>query len=168
MEHIGSELLTIVVLIAVIAWYGEKIKQAIENRNKKMNQETASFMKTVYLCHPYSNDPRGNEKRCLKILKGAKQVFPDVAIFAPQVYLPQYFDEATERKQAMRTCLALLNGCNEMWVDYTGLKITEGMADEIEVCKEQGINVLFFVMGENPGIGKGIMFIQGPEKGEAK
>ena len=60
---------------------------------------------------------------------------------APHLYLPQLLDEATEREQALRFCLELVDTCDEVRV--FGGRVTAGMKREVEYAKRRGIPVRF-------------------------
>lgn len=159
---IFSAIETAAIIIAVAA--------LLISHKKKQQRQTPgpgspSRMRLVYLCHQYAGNPKANEKHCLQILKEVKRVFPDVAMIAPQVYLPQYYDDDTERAQVMKTCLALLEGCQEMWVELTQTKISTGMREELTYCRENGITVRFFVLTKDA---LGLIFIEGPKNGNGE
>ena len=60
---------------------------------------------------------------------------------APHLYLPQLLDEVTEREQALRFCLELVDTCDEVRV--FGGRVTAGMKREVEYAKRRGIPVRF-------------------------
>lgn len=93
----------------------------------------------VYVCHPYRNAPAENVERVAEICRAlsASGYLP----IAPQLYLPQFMDEATEREAALAHCLELLDASDEMRV-YGG-SITEGMRLELRRAKARGIPVRF-------------------------
>lgn len=93
----------------------------------------------VYVCHPYRNAPAQNVEQVTAICKelSASGLFP----VAPQLYLPQFVDEATERERALALCLELLDVSDEVRV--YGRSITDGMLLEIERADARGIPVHF-------------------------
>lgn len=93
----------------------------------------------VYVCHPYRNAPAENVERVTEICKAlsASGHMP----VAPQLYLPQFMDEATEREQALAMCFELLEASDEVRV--YGQSITAGMRVEIERAEVRGIPVRF-------------------------
>ena len=104
----------------------------------------AAETRLVYLCHKYADNPTKNAARVLEVVKTIKAVFTDTVVIAPQIYLPQFFNEETERAAAMRNCLALLQACPEMWVEITDPALSAGMSQEIDCCRKTGIRVRFF------------------------
>ena len=64
---------------------------------------------------------------------------------APQIYLPEFIDEATERDLALKLCLALVTLSGEVRV-YG--KPTEGMRLEIAEAHRLGIPVVNGETGE--------------------
>ncbi|KKN10588.1 hypothetical protein LCGC14_1035000 [marine sediment metagenome] len=92
-------------------------------------------MRTIYVCHPYSGDPEGNRVKVLRICKMLADR-GDLPI-APQIYLPQFVDEATRRKLAMEMCVALLTACDEILV--CGGVVSPGMLEEINFANAMGI-----------------------------
>jgi hypothetical protein len=93
-------------------------------------------MLTVYICHPFANDPKGNIKRVTEICKAIKR---EVVPIAPHLMLPAYIDEDTERGLALEHGLAMLRGCDEFWVCSNN--ITEGMKGEIFYARKLGIPI---------------------------
>ena len=93
----------------------------------------------VYVCHPFADDPEGNARGVLEICRALTD--SGFLPVAPQVYLPQFLDEASERDRALSLCLALVGACDEVRV-YGG-RITSGMRREIEYAEARGIPVRF-------------------------
>jgi len=91
----------------------------------------------IYVCHAFSDDPDCNAARVAEICKAL--VDSGYVPMAPQLYLPRFVDEATERERALRLGIDLLDGCDELRV-YGG-RITEGMRGEIEHAEARGIPV---------------------------
>lgn len=93
----------------------------------------------VYVCHPFSGDPEGNAARvrglCRKLHR--QGVLP----IAPQIYLPQFVDEATERVRAMELCIHLLELCDAIYV--YGTHLTTGMRKELWHASSKGMDVQF-------------------------
>ena len=92
--------------------------------------------KTIYVCHPFRADPEGNAAKCARIC--AQLVALGFVPIAPQVYLPAFIDEETQRDEAMAQCLHLLSLCDEIWVFGTEPPTT-GMVLEIEHAASLGI-----------------------------
>lgn len=91
----------------------------------------------VYVCHPYSDAPAANAELVTSICR-------DLALeghvpIAPQIYLPAFIDEATERERAIDLCLGLLDGCDELRV--YGDDVTDGMRVELMHAVERGIPI---------------------------
>ena len=61
-------------------------------------------MSRIFVCHPFSSEPVRNQSTVAGIARrlALDGHFP----FAPQIYLPAFIDEATERELALR-----LNAC---------------------------------------------------------
>lgn len=87
-------------------------------------------MKTVYICHPYSNDPTGNAAACREICRRIFAADVGILPMAPQCYLPAFVDDATQRDLAMHACIELMHRCDQLWV--FGDTLTPGMRQEIE------------------------------------
>lgn len=93
----------------------------------------------VYVCHPFRDDPVRNAERVRDLCRGLlDEGFLPVA---PQLYLPQFVQEETERELALRLCLELLDDCDEVRV--CGAEITDGMRREIERAEARGLKVSF-------------------------
>jgi dienelactone hydrolase len=93
----------------------------------------------IYVCHPFAGDPEGNADRVRAICRVL--VESGLLPVAPQVYLPQFMDETTDRDRALELCLGLLEVCHELRV-YGG-RITSGMRLEIDRAEALGIPVRF-------------------------
>ena len=90
----------------------------------------------VYICHPYRSDPAGHRMAIRAICRHLTNV--NQLPIAPQLYLPQFLDESTERDIAIRFCLLLLAFCDEVRVYGTP---SEGMKLEIAEAERLGIPV---------------------------
>ncbi len=129
-------------------------------------------MKTVYICHPYSDNPESNRARveniCSKIIDNhwLNGVGPKAVPVAPQLFLadiiPQRLCEHTDDAQlshlerveiqsrrayeaAMQVCLHYVSISDELWV--FGDQITEGMAREIEYASAVAMTIRVFRSG---------------------
>jgi hypothetical protein len=82
----------------------------------------------IYVCHRYSDDPEGNTRVIREICRDltGRGYCP----IAPQLYLPHFLDEATERTTAMDLCLDLIEVCDEIWV-YRAARRPELSAGQI-------------------------------------
>ncbi len=91
-------------------------------------------MAIIYIAHRYSSDPpnhRADVARIARVL-----VLEGHLPLAPQIYLPQFLAENTERDLALRCCLRLLALADEVWVFG---EPTEGMRHEI--AQEERLNI---------------------------
>lgn len=91
----------------------------------------------VYIAHPFSADVPGNTERVRQICRGvlAEGHVP----IAPQLYLPAFVDEATERELALCLCEQLVAVCDAVWI--FGAELTAGMQREIAAAYRRGIPV---------------------------
>ena len=96
-----------------------------------------SPVRRIYVCHPFSMNPARNAERVRTVCRSL--VESGQLPIAPQVYLPQFMDEATEREHALRLCLELVGACDALFV--YGACITDGMLQEIEHAQAHGIPV---------------------------
>ena len=96
----------------------------------------------VYICHPFSSDPKGNADRVKKICRWfAKQ--GDLPL-ASHIYLPQFLYENTEREVAMDLCRRMISLVDELLVFGD---LTPGMQLEIEEAHRLGVPVVHVVWG---------------------
>lgn len=98
----------------------------------------------IYICHRYGDNPEENEKHVLEVVKAIKRLFPEIIPMAPQIYLPRFYDENTEREDALRACLAILSTCSQMWIEVSNPEITAGMRGELRLCEKIKITVQWF------------------------
>ena len=96
----------------------------------------------VFISHPFSGSPVANVALVRQIAQrlAAAMHLP----LAPQLYLPQFIDEATERALALRLCLELVALSDELHV-YG--EISAGMRLEIAEAHRLGIPVIDGVTG---------------------
>jgi len=92
-------------------------------------------VKIIYICHPYSGDPESNREKVAKICMAVART--GLLPLAPQIYLPQFIDEETQRELAMEMCRELLTRCDVLGI--CGDEITAGMKEEIALAEELGI-----------------------------
>ena len=105
----------------------------------------------VYICHPYTADPEGNVIKVRKLVEQFSQnalakmatidykrytadpaPYSDVFVpVSPMLAFPEFMSEAggVKREHAMAFCIALLAGCDELWV--CSRTISDGMSEEI-------------------------------------
>ena len=94
-------------------------------------------MKIIYICHKFRGDPAGNAERVRRICAALKR---DSVPLAPQLMLPAFIDESTERELAIAHCLRLVAVADEVRV-YG--EPTEGMLLEIAEARRFGIPIVF-------------------------
>lgn len=92
----------------------------------------------IYVAHPYSDDVAANVERVRVICRAV--VEEGHVPIAPQLYLPAFVNETTERDLALRLCVELVGGCNALW--FYGTRITPGMEHEISAAQARGIPVV--------------------------
>ena len=94
-------------------------------------------MKRVFVCHPFAGDPEGNSQRVAEICSrlAADNFLP----VAPQLYLPWFLNEPTQRDLALRLCLELVRISDEIRV--YGIP-TAGMHLEIAEAYRLGIPIV--------------------------
>ncbi len=109
-------------------------------KEERAARKAASFKPVVYVCSPYSGDIERNtaNARMYSRFAVAKNTIP----FAPHLLLPQYISEEHERGLAMFMNKVFLGKCDELWV--FGNKITEGMAEEIELAGKMRKKIRYF------------------------
>ena len=109
-------------------------------KEERAARKAASFKPVVYVCSPYSGDIDRNiaNARMYSRFAVAKNTIP----FAPHLLLPQYISEEHERGLAMFMNKVFLGKCDELWV--FGNKITEGMAEEIELAGKMRKKIRYF------------------------
>ena len=98
--------------------------------------------RVMFICHPFADDPSGNIA-CVRRIARAFASEGHLPI-APQLYLPAFLDEATERDLAIRLSLQLVVLADEVRI-YG--EPTAGMIEEIAEAERLGIPV---VRGELP------------------
>jgi len=99
---------------------------------------TSGAMKRIYVCHPFADDPKGNASKVRAICRAL--VDEGHLPIAPQLYLPVFIDEKTERELALRLCVELVGCCAALW--FYGTAITSGMELEMSAAQERGIPVV--------------------------
>lgn len=99
-------------------------------------------MRACFISHPFAANPEENTKRVARI---ARTLAHDgVLPLAPQIYLPQFIDEVTERDLALRLCLELVALSDEVRVFG---EPSAGMRLEIAEAWRLGVPVVDGVAG---------------------
>jgi dienelactone hydrolase len=86
-------------------------------------------MKAVYVCHPYSGDPRGNVARVTRIARRLAR--HGYLPLAPHLYFPAFMNEKRERGAILYLCSELVKRADEVWVygeKTHGMTVEVGMA----------------------------------------
>jgi hypothetical protein len=100
-------------------------------------------MRRIYVCHRYSDDPEGNTRAIREICRDltARGYCP----VAPQLYLPSFLDEATERERAMVLCRELIDICDAVWVYRSTQRptLSEGQLREIGEAATDGVELVY-------------------------
>lgn len=106
---------------------------------KNTELERFPFRPIVYVCSPYSDNPKHNTLRARAYCRYVtdKGYIP----LAPHLLLPQFLDETTERNLAMFMDIALLSRCAQLWV--FGDFISDGMQREIRYAERKGKPVVY-------------------------
>jgi hypothetical protein len=92
---------------------------------------------TIYICHPFSLNPEKNRPVIARLAR--RLALLDHLPLAPQIYLPQFLDEAMERGVALRMCLRIAALAQEVR-GYS--EPSEGMRLEIAEARRLGIPVV--------------------------
>jgi hypothetical protein len=102
----------------------------------RMKNERDGRSMRVYIAHPWSDDPQGNAEDIKFICKGV--VTNGALPIAPQLYLPHFLEEETQRELALKFCLELLADCD--LVLAFGV-LTPGMKRELDFARARGIPI---------------------------
>lgn len=94
------------------------------------------MMKKVYICAPLGGDVEGNVKRAKEYARYALKC--GTAPVVPHFYALCLNDNVPEeRALGMSAGMSLLWFCDELWI--FGDEVTEGMAAEIQFCKNLNV-----------------------------
>ncbi len=93
--------------------------------------------RVVYVCHGYSLDPIFNAERICKVCRSL--VHEGRVPIAPQLLLPQFIHEETERDLALMLCFEFIALAEEVWVYGDP---TDGMRMEIAEAERLRIPVV--------------------------
>lgn len=99
-------------------------------------------MLRVYVCHPYGDDPAGNRDKVTAICRALAEA--GYAPVAPQLYLHLFIAEDGEREKALAIGLALVAGCDALFV--CGPYTSSGMQAEIEEAHRLGVPVALTIL----------------------
>lgn len=102
-------------------------------------EERRNAWPVVYVCSAYRGNERVNIMRAREYCRFV--VSKNRVPIAPHMLFPQFVSEATERGLAMKMNYLLLLRCDEVWAFG---EITEGMAAEIEMAKDEDKRVRYF------------------------
>lgn len=94
-------------------------------------------MSVVFISHPFTANPKENMDRVSAI--ACRLAIEGHVPFAPQLFLPLFLDETTERHIALRICLKLVSLADKLHI-YG--EISEGMTLEIQDAISLGIPVV--------------------------
>jgi len=97
-------------------------------------------MLTIYVAHPFSNDPAGNMAKIDKIMKELTAKNPNDCFISPLHNFS--FDKTSTETQILSRCFMLISQCAELWVfgDYTK---STGCRAEMAFARYLSIPVLF-------------------------
>ena len=94
-------------------------------------------MSTIFISHPFSGDQEGNRSRVTRVAR--LLVLNGHLPLAPQIYLPAFIDESTERDLALNMCCRLVAISDEVRVFG---EPTAGMQREISLAQRLGIPIV--------------------------
>lgn len=96
-------------------------------------------MPRIYTCHRFASDRVGAADNLRRI---CREIVQEGCIpVCPQLLLPEFIHEETERDLALRLCQEMVRGCDEVRV--YGRDLTPGMRIEISFAELLGIPVRF-------------------------
>ncbi|MCD7708673.1 MAG: DUF4406 domain-containing protein [Clostridiales bacterium] len=98
-----------------------------------MEMTSDAGKKLVYICSRYSGNTEGNTEKARRYCWFATT--KGVAPIAPHLLLPQFLDEATERRVAMGIDMEILRRCDEVWAFGCESGISAGMAAELDAAR---------------------------------
>ena len=105
-----------------------------------MDNSKHRFMPVVFISSPYAGDIEGNVRKARCYCRFALE--SGYIPIAPHLFLPQFMNEKTERREAMFMNLVLLSKCSEFW--YFGDDITSGMDIERERSQKRRMTIRYF------------------------
>lgn len=101
-------------------------------------------MKICYIAHPISGDVTGNLEKIREIVRYVNLTRPDVVPFVPYYVDCVAMDDnnSYERERGIKNGKAVLQSgiVHELWL--YGDKISDGVLDEILICREKNIPVV--------------------------
>jgi hypothetical protein len=100
------------------------------------------IIKTVFISHPYSNNPEGNFKKVDKLIRKLRTQYHDVLFISP-LHLFSYFDKEEDgfRQPILNFCFSLIDECDEIWI----LGLSDGCIAERNYAKEVGTKIVWKV-----------------------
>ena len=105
-----------------------------------ISAEINNHTKKVFICSNYRGDVETNVKNAIHWCKEATN--QGYLPIAPHLYFPQFLDDdiPSERESGIAWGIDILNGCDELWI--CSENISDGMKQEIEYAKTQGIPII--------------------------
>lgn len=105
-------------------------------------------MKLVYICSKLRGDIEHNIQKAHEYCRMAVEL--GVIPIAPHTIYTKYLDdrEPDQRERGLQMGLELLLRCGELW--YFDKEISEGMAAEINLAKQNGIPIFQIIDPDNP------------------
>lgn len=113
--------------------------EVVRLRHHKERPGGRARMPRIYTCHRFASDQVGAAKSLRRICR--EIVAQGGVPVCPQLLLPEFIHEETERDLAMRLCQEMVRGCDEVRV--YGRELTPGMRIEISFAELLGIPVRF-------------------------
>jgi hypothetical protein len=113
--------------------------EVVRIRDHKQRAGGRARMLRIYTCHRFAADQVGAAKSLRRICREIVQ--EGCVPVCPQLLLPEFVHEDTERDLAMRLCQEMVRGCDEVRV--YGRELTPGMRIEISFAELLGIPVRF-------------------------
>lgn len=91
-------------------------------------KQNRAYRPLIYVCSPRSGDIAANQENARRYCRSV--VERGGIPLAPNLLLPQFMDEETERELSLLMGITLMGKCDEIWV--FGNRITAGMRGEID------------------------------------
>jgi len=97
-------------------------------------------MLTIYVAHPFSNDPAGNMAKIDKIMKEITAKNPNDCFISPLHNFS--FDKTSTETQILSRCFKLIGSCDELWV-YGNFETSVGCRAEMAFARYLSIPIVF-------------------------